>query len=152
RESLAQSDPGPGTTAVAAGRVHMSPARRGSWRALMVKSIRDGRKGERMPATSTTGPSNGNADSRWACVLAALLLLAPAGALAQPYPARTVRVIVPYSAGANADLIARIVTQNVAATWGQQVILDNRPGGATNIGSALAAKSPPDGYTLLLAG
>ena len=60
-------------------------------------------------------------------------------------------MIVPYSPGANADLIARMVTQNVATVWGQQVILDNRPGGATNIGSALAAKSLPDGYTLLLA-
>jgi tripartite-type tricarboxylate transporter receptor subunit TctC len=62
-----------------------------------------------------------------------------------------VRIIVPYAPGANADLIARIVSQRLAAVWGQQVILDNRPGGATNIGSALAAKSPADGYTLLLA-
>ncbi len=61
-------------------------------------------------------------------------------------------MIVPYAPGANADLIARIVAQRLAPLWGQQVILDNRPGGATNIGSALAAKSPPDGYTLLLAG
>ncbi|HZM44842.1 MAG TPA: tripartite tricarboxylate transporter substrate binding protein [Burkholderiales bacterium] len=82
----------------------------------------------------------------------ALLLLVSPGTWAQPYPARTVRVIVPYSPGANADLIARIVSQRLAPVWGQQVILDNRPGGATNIGTALAAKSPPDGYTLLLAG
>jgi tripartite-type tricarboxylate transporter receptor subunit TctC len=68
------------------------------------------------------------------------------------FPVRPVRVIVPYAPGANADLIARIVAQRVAVVWGQQVILDNRPGGATNIGSVLAAKSPPDGYTLLLAG
>jgi tripartite-type tricarboxylate transporter receptor subunit TctC len=79
-------------------------------------------------------------------------LLAAPGTWAQSYPARTVRVIVPYSPGANADLIARIVAQRLAPVWGQQVILDNRPGGATNIGTALAAKSPPDGYTLLLAG
>jgi len=84
--------------------------------------------------------------------LLALALLAPPVSWAQPYPARTVRVIVPYSPGANADLIARAVSQRVSAVWGQQVILDNRPGGATNIGTALAAKSPPDGYTLLLAG
>jgi tripartite-type tricarboxylate transporter receptor subunit TctC len=84
--------------------------------------------------------------------LLALALLAPPISWAQPYPARTVRVIVPYSPGANADLIARAVSQRVSAVWGQQVILDNRPGGATNIGTALAAKSPPDGYTLLLAG
>ena len=71
---------------------------------------------------------------------------------AQPFPARPVRIIVPYAPGANADLIGRIVSQRLAPLWGQQVVLDNRPGGATNIGSALAAKSPPDGYTLLLAG
>ena len=81
-----------------------------------------------------------------------LLLCLSVSLWAQPYPARTVRVIVPYSPGANADIIARIVAQNVSSAWGQQVILDNRPGGATNIGSALAAKSPADGYTLLLAG
>ena len=75
-----------------------------------------------------------------------------AGAYGSDFPVRPVRVIVPYAPGANADLIARTVAQRVAVVWGQQVILDNRPGGATNIGSVLAAKSPPDGYTLLLAG
>jgi tripartite-type tricarboxylate transporter receptor subunit TctC len=75
-----------------------------------------------------------------------------ASACGSDFPARPVRVIVPYAPGANADLIARIVAQRVAVVWGQQVVLDNRPGGATNIGSVLAAKSPADGYTLLLAG
>lgn len=89
---------------------------------------------------------------RYAWVMALLLLSGSSCAWAQSYPARTVRIIVPYAPGANADLIARTVAQRVAPVWGQQVILDNRPGGATNIGSALAAKSPPDGYTLLLAG
>jgi len=87
--------------------------------------------------------------NRW---IVALLAAAPAGAYAQAYPGKAVRLIVPYSAGANADLIARIVAQRLAPVWGHQLMLDNRPGGATNIGSALAAKSPPDGYTLLLAG
>ena len=91
-------------------------------------------------------------DWRRAWYLAIAALCVSGGAWAQSWPTRTVRVIVPYSPGANADLIARMVTQNVATVWGQQVILDNRPGGATNIGSALAAKSLPDGYTLLLAG
>jgi len=70
----------------------------------------------------------------------------------QSYPAKTVRIIVPYAPGANADLITRLIAQRLAPAWGQQVLLDNRPGGATNIGSALAANSAPDGYTLLLAG
>lgn len=70
----------------------------------------------------------------------------------QSYPGKPVRIIVPYSPGANADLIARLVAQRLIPGWGQQVLLDNRPGGATNIGSAFAAKSAPDGYTLLLAG
>jgi tripartite-type tricarboxylate transporter receptor subunit TctC len=91
-------------------------------------------------------------ERRCAWPLAFLALFVSAGTWGQAYPTRTVRVIVPYSPGANADLIARVVAQRVAPLWGQQVILDNRPGGATNIGSALAAKSPPDGYTLLLAG
>jgi tripartite-type tricarboxylate transporter receptor subunit TctC len=70
----------------------------------------------------------------------------------QSYPAKTVRIIVPYAPGANADLITRLIAQRLAPAWGQQVLLDNRPGGATNIGSAFAARSAPDGYTLLLAG
>ena len=78
---------------------------------------------------------------RYALAIASLSLAVSPGAWAQPYPARAVRIIVPYAPGANADLIARIVAQRVAAVWGQQVILDNRPGGATNIGSVLAAKS-----------
>ena len=93
-----------------------------------------------------------SAGRRYALAIAFLLLSVSPGSWAQAYPNRVVRVIVPYAPGANADLIARIVAQRVAVVWGQQVILDNRPGGATNIGSVLAAKSPPDGYTLLLAG
>lgn len=73
-------------------------------------------------------------------------------ARSQSYPAKTVRIIVPYAPGANADLITRLIAQRLAPAWGQQVLLDNRPGGATNIGSAFAARSAPDGYTLLLAG
>jgi tripartite-type tricarboxylate transporter receptor subunit TctC len=88
-------------------------------------------------------------------VTASLLLAAsvPFAALAQQsFPTRAVRVIVPYAPGANADLIARIVATRLVSVWGQQVYLDNRPGGATNIGTALAAKAPADGHTLLLAG
>jgi tripartite-type tricarboxylate transporter receptor subunit TctC len=81
-----------------------------------------------------------------------MVVASPVGQAQPAFPSRAVRVVVPYSPGANADIIARTVAQRLAPRWGQQVYLDNRPGGATNIGSALAAKSPPDGYTLLLAG
>ena len=82
------------------------------------------------------------------------LVAAVAGspAIAQTYPARTVRVIVPYAAGGNTDIVARMVAQHLTTGWGQQVIVDNRPGGATNIGSELVARAQPDGYTLLMGG
>ena len=73
-------------------------------------------------------------------------------AAAQSYPARTVRVIVPYAAGGNTDFTARTLGAKLAEMWGQQVIVDNRPGGGTNIGSELAAKAAPDGYTLFMGG
>ena len=66
------------------------------------------------------------------------------------YPEKPLRLIVPFPPGGGTDTIARILSQKFAATLGQQVILDNRPGAGTTIGAELAAKSPPDGYTLLL--
>jgi len=80
------------------------------------------------------------------------LLMAAAPALAQNWPARTVRIIVPYAAGGNTDYTARTVGAKVAEMWGQQVVVDNRPGGGTNIGSELAATAAPDGYTLFMGG
>lgn len=80
------------------------------------------------------------------------LLMAAAPVLAQNWPARTVRIIVPYAAGGNTDYTARTVGAKVAEMWGQQVVVDNRPGGGTNIGSELAATAAPDGYTLFMGG
>ena len=80
------------------------------------------------------------------------LLVAAAPVLAQNWPARTVRIIVPYAAGGNTDYTARTVAAKVSEMWGQQVIVDNRPGGGTNIGSELAATAAPDGYTLFMGG
>ena len=71
-------------------------------------------------------------------------------ALSQAYPAKTVRVIVPLAAGGPTDVLARTISQNLTDTWGQAVVIDNRPGANTNIGTAAVATSPPDGYTLLL--
>jgi len=73
-------------------------------------------------------------------------------AAAQNYPTRTVRVIVPYAAGGNTDFTARSVGAKLSEMWKQQVVVDNRPGGGTNIGSQLAAEAAPDGYTLFMGG
>jgi len=85
-------------------------------------------------------------------VAAALLLAHPAFAQTPNWPARTVRIIVPYAAGGNTDFTARSMAVKLTEMWGQQIIVDNRPGGATNIGSEVAAKAAPDGYTLFMGG
>jgi len=68
---------------------------------------------------------------------------------ADNYPARPIRFIVPFPPGGGADTLARTVGQKLGEAWGQQVVIDNRPGGATNIAAELAANAVPDGYTLL---
>jgi tripartite-type tricarboxylate transporter receptor subunit TctC len=67
------------------------------------------------------------------------------------YPSRTIRFIAPFSAGGGTDLIARTVAQKLTEALGQTVIVDNRPGGGAVIGTELAAKAPPDGYTIMIA-
>jgi tripartite-type tricarboxylate transporter receptor subunit TctC len=82
-------------------------------------------------------------------LLAAALAIALAPpAAAQAYPAKPVRYVVPFPAGASPDLIARAITDRLARMWGQQVIVDNRSGAGGTVGAAFAAKSPADGYTL----
>jgi tripartite-type tricarboxylate transporter receptor subunit TctC len=72
-------------------------------------------------------------------------------ALPQPYPARPIRVIVPYPPGGGTDTAARLVGQKIAASLGRQVIVENRPGANGNIGTDALAKAAPDGYTLGMA-
>ena len=71
-------------------------------------------------------------------------------AAAQQYPTRPLRIVVPFAAAGGSDVIARLVGQKLAESLGQPVIVDNRPGAGANIGIGIAAKSPPDGYTLLV--
>jgi tripartite-type tricarboxylate transporter receptor subunit TctC len=73
---------------------------------------------------------------------------AGAVALAQSYPVRPVRIIVPFPPGGGADNLGRIVGQKLSEQWGQQVVIDNRVGAGGNVGTALAARAAPDGYTL----
>ena len=79
-----------------------------------------------------------------------LLFLLPFGVLAQAYPSKTVRLIVPFAAGGSTDIIGRTLAFKLTELWGHTVIVDNRPGGSTVIGTEIVAKSPPDGYTLLV--
>jgi tripartite-type tricarboxylate transporter receptor subunit TctC len=83
-------------------------------------------------------------------ILAALALICTA-ASAQDYPSRPVHLVVPYTPGTGADLLARIFSVKLAERWKAAVVVDNRPGATGNIGTDLVAKSAADGYTLLLA-
>jgi tripartite-type tricarboxylate transporter receptor subunit TctC len=83
--------------------------------------------------------------------LAAALSWCPPG-FAQTYPAKPVRLIVPYGAGGPNDVLGRLLAQKLGELWGQQMVVENRPGAGANIGMSAAAKSAPDGYTLMIAG
>jgi tripartite-type tricarboxylate transporter receptor subunit TctC len=85
----------------------------------------------------------------WVGVLVACMLGSSA-ALAQDYPAKPVRIVVPFTAGSATDILARTVGQKLSELWGQQVIVDNRAGAGGTIGAAVVAKSPPDGLTLMV--
>ena len=82
------------------------------------------------------------------CVVVCATALA-SSAMAQTWPAKSVRVIVPFAPGGGADLTARPVSQKLSEALGQQFVVDNRGGAGGAIGMELAAKSPPDGYTLM---
>src|SRR5712691_12675232 len=72
-------------------------------------------------------------------------------ARAQDYPARPIRIVLPFPAGGSADLMPRIFAEKLAAKWGQPVVIENRAGAAGNIGAEIVFRADPDGYTLLSA-
>ena len=90
----------------------------------------------------------GNDLARLVC-FTVLAAVAGAGA-AQGYPSKPVRIVVPFAPGGPNDILARVIAQKLTEAWGQQVIAENRAGGGTIIGTEIVAKSPPDGYNLLM--
>jgi len=85
-----------------------------------------------------------------AAIVLAAALAVPAGTLAQAYPAKSIRYVLPFAAGSAVDALARLYGQRMSENWKQQVVVDNRTGANGIIGTEIAAKSPPDGYTIYL--
>lgn len=83
--------------------------------------------------------------------LVAAAWLFSSAAAAQQYPFKPVRLVVPFSPGGSSDTIARLVGHALTAMWGQQVVVDNRPGAGTIIGSEITSRAPPDGHTIMTA-
>ena len=80
----------------------------------------------------------------------AALLLTSLGAQAETFPSKPVHILVPYAAGGAVDVLARTLGQSLAKIWGQQPVIENRPGAGGIIASQALTQSPPDGYTLIL--
>lgn len=88
----------------------------------------------------------------WAMTAMAMAAwVAMPAAAQQPWPSKPVRIVVPFAPGGSTDVVARMVGQKLSAIWGVPVIIENRAGGGGNVGADLVAKSPADGYTLLMA-
>ncbi len=84
------------------------------------------------------------------CWLAIVSLALCAGAWAQNFPVKPIRIVVPFPPGGTSDILSRLIGPKLTEKWGQQVIVESRPGAAGAIGHEIVAKSPPDGYTLVL--
>ena len=91
----------------------------------------------------------------WKRYTAGAMAFAVSGAMAphaaaQSYPVKPIRMVCPSSPGGTTDYVARLVAQNLTEAWGQQVVVDDRPGAGGIVGTEMAAKAPPDGHTLLV--
>ena len=86
----------------------------------------------------------------WHSIISVPLIVLCGASAAQNYPVKPIRVVVPFPAGGIADIFARVIGGRLNEAWGQQVIVDNRPGAGGNIGAELVAKSPPDGYIFVM--
>ncbi len=87
----------------------------------------------------------------WSLLVSLLLCTVVSNAFAQAqYPAKPIRFILPFPPGGGTDTLGRMIAQKLGETLGQQVVSDNRPGGGANLGAEIAAKSPPDGYTIFM--
>src|SRR5690242_19504584 len=84
--------------------------------------------------------------------LSAALALFSGSTVAQDFPSRPVRLVVPFPAGSASDFLARVLGFKLTEAWGQQVVVDNRPGAGGLIGSTVVARAAPDGYTIALVG
>ena len=85
-----------------------------------------------------------------AALILAAAVAATASAHAQKYPEKTVRIVTPFAPGGGTDVFARLLAQRLGETYGQQFVVENRPGAGSTLGTEFVAKSPPDGYTLLM--
>src|SRR5690349_9409825 len=92
----------------------------------------------------------GNTMLKWT-MLSLGFLLATTAAQAQTFPSKTITIVVTAAAGGVSDVVARAVGQRLSEVWGQQVVIENKGGGAHIIGAQVVAKAPPDGHTLLVA-
>jgi len=90
-----------------------------------------------------------NCDQYLPCVALGLIAALAGSVQAQNYPAKSIRLIIPFAPGGNMDLVARSIAQRLGENLGQQVIVENRPSASSLVGTQFVAKSPPDGYTLL---
>ncbi|HUP95680.1 MAG TPA: tripartite tricarboxylate transporter substrate-binding protein [Burkholderiales bacterium] len=88
--------------------------------------------------------------TRLAIQLMALALVMAGAVHAQEYPVKPIRIVVPFGAGSATDALARVIGPKLTEMWGQQVLVENRPGAGSVVGTSVVAKAPPDGYTLLV--
>jgi len=83
-------------------------------------------------------------------VVATVLFVAAGCAHAQSYPTKPIRLVIPYTSSGSGDVVARTIGAKLTEAWGQQILIDNRPGGNGNVGTEMVARAPANGYTLLL--